>query len=90
MQLSSRLLSFPLAKYSRAEDVPRDVERFKWNHIQHNLTAVIDVYGGTNNTGGQSAQMLRVYHGAQILVGLILRQMCRSVHIYSEDLTGVP
>ncbi|KAF2276690.1 uncharacterized protein EI97DRAFT_417634 [Westerdykella ornata] len=75
MQQSSRLLSFPLAKYSRADDVPRDVERFNWSHIQHNLTAAIDVYGGANNFDGQSAQMLRVYHGAQILEAVPIQEM---------------
>jgi len=71
MQLSSRLLSVPLAKYSRATDVTRDIEQFTWSHIQHDLLLVIDSFYRSETGHDQATQYLRVLHGTQILVGAL-------------------
>lgn len=69
MQHSSCLLSLPLAKYSRALDVPRDVtDKFNWSHIERDLTLTIDTYRRDNAGHGSTLQMIRVFHGDQMLV----------------------
>lgn len=67
MQQSSRLLSLPLAKYSRANDVVKDGDAFAWSHVLHDLTVAFDTLRGADS-GGSPSQMLRVIHGGQVLV----------------------
>ncbi|KAH9859478.1 hypothetical protein IAQ61_011259 [Plenodomus lingam] len=55
------MLSLPLAKLSVALDTDPDAQSFTWQHETHDLTFVIDSYGGSG-----SSQLLKVVQAANI------------------------
>lgn len=57
------MLSLPLAKLSVALDTDPDAQSFTWQHETHDLTFVIDSYGGSG-----SSQLLKVVQGTQVRV----------------------
>lgn len=76
MQHSARVLTFPLAKYSRATDVPKNVEKFSWTHVQNDLTLVFDNVRKTDNKGAiVTSQYLRVFHGGQVLEAIPIQDL---------------
>lgn len=65
---SSQLVSLPLAKYSRAVDVPQDVVNFTWTHFTQGLILVLDNFRGDDNGFNTPSLMLKVVNETQVLV----------------------
>jgi hypothetical protein len=67
---SSQLVNLPLAKYSRAVDVPKDVANFTWTHFTQGLILVLDNFRGDNNGYNTPSLMLKVVNETQVLVSV--------------------
>ncbi|KAF2020869.1 hypothetical protein BU24DRAFT_403938 [Aaosphaeria arxii CBS 175.79] len=77
---STTFISFPLAKYSRATDVPPGVTEFTWSHATSDLYIVIDTFRAANNNMGQPSQQLKVVQGTQIMENIPIEELVRQSH----------
>lgn len=57
------MLSLPLASLSTAQDADADQQKFIWQKETHDLTFVIDSYGGRDNN-----QLIKIVQGTRVRV----------------------
>lgn len=57
------MLSLPLASLSTAQDADADQQKFTWQKETHDLTFVIDSYGGRDNN-----QLIKIVQGMRVRV----------------------
>lgn len=60
------MLSLPLASLSTAQDADANEQKFSWQKETHDLTFVIDSFGGRGST-----QLIKIVQGTRIRVRAI-------------------
>ncbi|USP81589.1 uncharacterized protein yc1106_08863 [Curvularia clavata] len=77
------MLSLPLGSLSTAQDADADQQKFTWQKETHDLTFVIDSYGGRDNN-----QLIKIVQGTRVREGeeLIRQMQGRGVQMQADQL----